>query len=168
MYYKMKSKFSTSWISSTQPRKQRKYRYNAPLHIKHKFLSANLSKSLREKYGKRSLPLRKGDEVLVMRGNSRKKKAKISSINLKRLRVTLEGIQRTKKEGSKVNVYFNPSSLQIQTLNLDDGKRIASLEKLGKAKEPAQKPAKESPEKPKKLPKKSLKSSSSEKSKGKK
>jgi large subunit ribosomal protein L24 len=165
----MKAKFSTSWIGSVQPRKQRKYRYNAPLHIKHKFLSANLSKSLREKYGKRSLPLRKGDEVLVMRGSSRKKRAKISSIDLTRSRVTLEGIQRTKKDGSKVNVYFNPSSLQVQTLNLEDTKRLASLRKPAKPEESAKKPAK-----PKELPKKSSsskpshKSSSSEKSTGKK
>ena len=79
----MKKKFSTSWISSTQPRKQRKYRANAPLHTKHKFLSANLSKSLRQKYGKRSLPLRKGDEVLVMRGSFKKKRAKVVSISFR-------------------------------------------------------------------------------------
>lgn len=125
----MKSQFSTHWISSSQPRKQRKYRANAPLHIKHRFLSANLSKSLREKHGKRSLPLRKGDEVLVMRGSFKKKKAKISSIYLKNTRIVLEGIQRTKKDGIKVNVFFNPSVLQIQTLNLDDKERIAALDR---------------------------------------
>ena len=90
----MKSQFSTSWNSSVQPRKQRKYRYNAPLHVKHSFLNAHLSKELRAKYGKRNLPLRKGDEVLVMRGSFRKKKAKVTSINLKNSRVVLENMQR--------------------------------------------------------------------------
>lgn len=123
----MKQEFSTHWISSRQPRKQRKYVYNAPLHIRHKFLSANLSKELRKKYGKRSLPLRKGDEVLIMRGSFKKKKAKISSINLKKTYVVLEGIQRTKKDGSKVNIPFHPSVLQIQSLNLDDKQRLAIL-----------------------------------------
>ena len=93
----MKQKFSTKWVSSKQPRKQRKYKANAPLHLKHKFLSAHLSKTLRQKYGKRSFPLRKGDEVLVMRGTFKKKKAKIASIDLTRSRVALENIQRTKK-----------------------------------------------------------------------
>ena len=125
----MKSKFSTSWIRSVQPRKQRKFRANAPLHTKHKFLSANLSKTLRGKYGKRSIPVRKGDEVTVMRGSFKKKRAKISDINLKRSRVVLEGIQRSKKDGTKVNVYFNPSSLQLQTLNVDDKKRLIVLER---------------------------------------
>ncbi len=123
----MKKKFSTSWIGSKQPRKQRKYRANAPLHLKHKFLSANLSKSLRAKHGKRSLPLRKGDEVLVMRGSFKKKKAKIASIDLKNSRVALEGIQRTKQDGTKVNVFFNTSYVQIKTLNLDDMNRIKAL-----------------------------------------
>lgn len=125
----MKSPFSTSWLSSKQPRKQRKYIHNAPLHIKHKFLNAQLSESLRKKYGKRNLPLRKGDEVLVMRGSFRKKKAKISSIDLKSSRAALEGIQRSKRDGTKVNVYFHPSKLQIQSLNLDDKKRISALER---------------------------------------
>ncbi|MEK6844319.1 MAG: 50S ribosomal protein L24 [Nanoarchaeota archaeon] len=120
----MKRKFSTHWLSSKQPRKQRKYRHNAPLHLKHSFLSAHLSKPLREKHGKRSLPLRKGDEVLVMRGNFKRKKAKINSVDLKSSMVTLENIQRTKKDGTKVNVYFHPSKLQIQTLDLEDKKRI--------------------------------------------
>ena len=123
----MKQKFSTHWVSSTQPRKQRKFLANAPLHIKHKFLSANLSKDLRKKYAKRNLPLRKGDEVLIMRGAFKKKKAKLTSVDLKKTRVTLEGIQRTKKDGSKVNVFFHPSVLQIQVLNLDDKQRVAAL-----------------------------------------
>ena len=120
----MKSKFSLSWVSSKQPRKQRKYRYNAPLHIKHRFLNANLSKELRKKYGKRSLPLRKGDEVLIMRGSFSKKKGKIATIDLKRSRTTVEGINRKKIDGAKVNVYLDPSNLQIQTLNIEDSKRL--------------------------------------------
>lgn len=125
----MKSQFSTSWVSSVQPRKQRKYTHNAPLHIKHKFLSAHLSKDLRKKYGKRALPLRKGDEVLVMRGAFKKKKAKVTSVNLKNGIVSLDGIQRTKKDGSKVNLKFNPSVLQIISLDLSDKQRTASVER---------------------------------------
>lgn len=123
----MKSTFSTAWQSSKQPRKQRKFAANAPLHLKHKFLSANLSKDLRKQHGKRSFPVRKGDEVLVMRGEFKKKKSKISSVDVKRTRVALENLQRSKKDGTKVNVWFNPSSLQIISLNLDDKKRLAAM-----------------------------------------
>jgi len=123
----MKKKFSTFWKSSKQPRKQRKYRANAPLHTKHKFLSALLSKELRKKHGKRSFPVRKGDEVLVMRGSFKKKKAKVASVEITRSRVSLEKIQRTKKDGTKVNVWFPTSNLQIQTLHLEDKRRIQTL-----------------------------------------
>ena len=125
----MKSQFSTSWNSSIQPRKQRKFRYNAPLHAKHKFLSAHLSKDLRKKYGKRNLPLRKGDDVLVMRGSFQGKKAKVASVRLNDARVSLEGIQRSKRDGTKVNVYLQPSILQIISLSLDDKYRIIALER---------------------------------------
>ncbi len=123
----MKKQFSTSWKASRQPRKQRKYRAEAPLHLRHKFLSSHLSKELRKKYGKRNLPLRTGDEVLVMRGNFAKKKAKVLSVDVKRERVILEGLNRQKKDGTKISVFFNPSNLQIQTLNLEDKKRAKKL-----------------------------------------
>jgi len=125
----MKKTFSTHWLSSTQKRKQRKYRFNAPLHIRHSFLNAPLSKELKKKYGKRSFPVKKGDEVLIMRGAFKKKKAKVASVNHKRSRVALENIQRAKKDGTKVNVYFNPSKIQIITLNVEDKKRLDALNK---------------------------------------
>jgi len=120
----MKQEFSTSWLSSRQPRKQRKYMHNAPLHARHKFLSVHLSKDLRKKYGKRNISVRKGDEVLVMRGSSRKKKAKVVSVNYRTLKISLEGLQRTKKDGSKVFMLFSPRNLQIQSLDLSDRKRL--------------------------------------------
>ena len=126
----MKSQFSNSWLSSVQPRKQRKYRYEAPLHVKHKFLSANLSKELRTKHKIRSLPIRVGDEVLVMRGNFTKKKGKVSKVNLKKSKITVDGITRKKIDGSKINVYLDPSKLQIISLKLDDKRRIG-VEKQG-------------------------------------
>lgn len=123
----MKKKFSKSWRKSRQKRKQRKFTANAPLHIKRKMLSANLSKELRKKYGKRSFPIRKGDEVRIMRGKFKKKTGKINIVDMKKMRVAIEGIQEKKKEGSKVNVFFDCSKLQIQKLDLGDNKRIKSL-----------------------------------------
>ena len=48
----MKTEWSPGWKSSVQPRKQRKYRMNAPLHVKRKFMSAKLDKTLRERFRK--------------------------------------------------------------------------------------------------------------------
>ena len=83
----MKNKFSRSWISSVQVRKQRKYRHNAPLHIKGKFLNANLAKPLREKYGVRSFRLRKGDKVKIMRGQFKGKEGKIEFVDITKTKI---------------------------------------------------------------------------------
>ena len=125
----MKQHFSTQWNASVQPRKQRKYLANAPIHIRHQILSANLSKELRKKYGKRSFPVRKGDEIKIMVGEFKKKTGKIDLIDIKNYRVTIEGIQRTKKDGTKIKVFFHPSNLQIKELNLDDKNRKQALER---------------------------------------
>jgi large subunit ribosomal protein L24 len=122
----MKAAFSSSWLASKRPNKQRKFRFNAPLHIKHTFLNAHLSKPLRTQYGKRSLPLRKGDEVLVMHGSFAKKQAKVTSLILSSSTVYLEGIQRSKKDGSKYNVPFNPRALMLVKLVDTDKRRLTS------------------------------------------
>jgi large subunit ribosomal protein L24 len=130
----MKQKFSKKWKASKQKRKQRKYRAMAPLHIRHKLMSANLSKALRKKYGRRSFPIRKGDDVKVMRGKFKNKTGKVGKVNLQKLRVSIEGLQIQKKDGTKVNVYFKPSNLQIQELNLEDKARVKRLKKEEKEK----------------------------------
>lgn len=125
----MKQKFSPKWIGSKQPRKQRKFRYNAPLHIRRKMISVNLTKDLRKKYGKRNFPVVKGDNVRIMRGEFKNKTGKIEEINMKKMQVYIEGIYRTKKDGTKVGVKFDPSNLQIKELELNDKKRKMALER---------------------------------------
>jgi len=122
----MKKEFSKSWKSSKQPRKQRKYLANAPLHIKKRFLSVNLSKDLRKKHGKRNIVVRKGDMIKVMRGKFKKKQGKVTEVNTKKSKISIEGIQIKKQDGSKVNVKLRPSNLQIIELNLEDKKRLKS------------------------------------------
>jgi len=125
----MKSKFSSSWKSSKQPRKQRKYRYNAPLHIKSKFLNAHLSKQLKEKYKKRSIRVRKGDKVKVLRGQFKKKEGKIDRVLSKKSKVIIQGIEITKKDGTKTTYPINPSNIIITELSIEDKKRVKALER---------------------------------------
>ena len=118
-------KFSSHWISSKQARKQRKYRFQAPSHIRRKMMSSNLSKELRKKYARRSSPLRKGDTVKIMIGSFKKQKGKVAKVNRYNMKVYIEGIQRQKKDGTKVNIPLDPSNLQIMEL-AEDKKRIIS------------------------------------------
>ena len=140
LLFKMKQKFSIKWKASKQPRKQRKYAANAPLHLRKKFVSVNLSKDLRKKQGKRNIPLRKGDIVKIMRGKFKGKQGKITEIKLKTQKIFIDGIQIKKRDGSKTNVPLKPSNLQIVELNLDDRKRkIRRMKTTDKVKQKEQK-----------------------------
>ena len=120
--------FSTAWKASTQPRKQRKYTYAAPLHLKQKELHVHLTSELRKKYGVRQVRLRKGDKVRIMRGQFAKKEGKIERVDVKRTRLFLSGAEMIKKDGSKTLYPLHPSNLIILELDLGDKKRRAKLE----------------------------------------
>ena len=119
----MKTKFSSSWKKSKQPRKQRKYRYNASLHVKQKFASTHLSKELRKKYKKRNVNLRKGDSVKVMRGQFKNKSGKVDEVDVKKTSVYISGIEVVKRDGTKSRYPIHPSNLVITEVNLDDKMR---------------------------------------------
>jgi large subunit ribosomal protein L24 len=109
----MNKEFSTHWTESKRPGKQRKYRAEAPLHLRKKFVSINLSKELRKKVGKRNIPVKKDDKVKILRGKFKGKTGKILEVLLKKSKVIVDGINVTKREGSKANVKLEPSNLQI-------------------------------------------------------
>lgn len=123
----MKKDFVSSWKASKQRRKQRKYRYNAPFHIKGRFLHCNLSKELRKKYGIRSLRVRKGDKVKIMRGEHKKITGKVERVNTKRTKVYVENINLIKKDGNKVLKPLHPSNLQIIEIDDADKRRLKRI-----------------------------------------
>jgi len=136
----MKSEFSKSWQKSVQPRKQVKFRANAPHHIRRKFMSAPLKKELRGKYG-RSAVVRKGDEVKIMRGKFRGKIGKVEKVDVKNTRLQVAGAQRQKKGGEKLETWFHPSKVMIISLNTDDEKRFKRLKGEAKKETEAKKDA---------------------------
>ncbi len=125
----MKNEWSSKWVSSKQPRKQRKYRHNAPLHIRRKFLSAHLSPVLRKRHSKRSFPVRKGDEVLVMTGSMKGRKGIIERVSVRESKVYIENIKAKKADGSEVLRPIQPSNLMITVLKVEDKMRGRALER---------------------------------------
>jgi len=122
-------KFSTSWVSSKKPRKQRNYRERAPLHIRGRFLNARLADTLSKKYQKRSARVRKGDKVTVLVGQFKGKSGKVENVDTKNTKVFIAGIESQKKDGSKMRYPINPSNVMITELNLDDKKRQEILKR---------------------------------------
>src|SRR3989339_200438 len=148
----MKKDFSKSWKSSKKPNKQRKFRFNASLHIKGKFLNAHLSKELLQKYMTRSLRLRLGDKVKIMRGQFKKQEGKIEEVDIKKSVVYVAKVEHTKRDGTKARYPIQPSNVLIVELNADDKRRFAKSEKSGKPKESKQ--SEKSSDKPQQVPEK--------------
>lgn len=124
--------FSKSWVSSKSPRKQRKYRANAPINLKKKMLAVHLSKGLRQTYKTRNVQVRKGDLVIVMRGKFKGQEGKIEKVYTKQAKVSVEGMKNVTKKGNKVPFKLRPSALMIRELNLSDTKRTAKIGNYGK------------------------------------
>ena len=113
----------------TKPTKQRKMLFQAPAHIRHKIFAAHLSPELRASQGVKTLPVRSGDSVRIMRGDHKGIEGKISHVNKKEYRVYVEGLTREKVDGTTIFVPIHPSKIMITRLNLDDKWRKKILER---------------------------------------
>merc|ERR1712213_179995 len=99
-----KMKFNSN-VSSSR-RKNRKRHFEAPSHIRRKLMSSPLNKELREKYGVKTMPIRKVDECYR-----------------KKFVVYIERIQREKASGASVYVGIHPSKVCIVKLKMDKGRK---------------------------------------------
>ena len=118
-------------MKSKKPSKQRTAIYQSPLHRRHKFLSAHLSQNLIESWKRRSLPIRKGDEVKVMRGQFKGTTGKISDVDLKRFKVYIENVKRKKVSGEEVHVPVSASNLLLLNPVMDDKERLKIIKRKG-------------------------------------
>ncbi|ERE69430.1 60S ribosomal protein L26-like protein [Cricetulus griseus] len=115
--------------------KNRKRHFNAPSHIRRKIMSSPLSKELRQKYNVRSMPIRKDDEVQVVRGHYKGQQiGKVVQVYRKKYVIYIERVQREKANGTTVHVGIHPSKVVITRLKLDkDRKKI--LERKAKSRQ---------------------------------
>ncbi len=113
--------------------KQRRARERASLHTRQRFMHVHCSPELRKRYGKRSVGIRVGDEVKVMRGRFRGKHVKVDSVNLKKIKLYLTKIEVPKKDGTKTTVPFDPSNLMLTGIGSDDKRRKLRVQKRGPA-----------------------------------
>jgi len=111
------------------PRKQRKLLHNAPAHLRHKLMAAPLSPQLAASKSVKTLPVRKGDTVHIMRGDNKGFEGKISRVDLKNYRIYLEGLTREKVDGTAIFLPVHPSKVMIKNLNLNDKWRKAIVDR---------------------------------------
>ncbi|MCP8309642.1 MAG: 50S ribosomal protein L24 [archaeon] len=113
---------------SSKPSKVRKKLFKSPAYVRSKQFSSHLSDELYDKYKVRSLRVRKGDTVKIMRGEYKGIEGKVTGLDMKAGRITIEGVTREKIAGGTVPIKIHSSKVMIMSLNLDDKWRKDKLE----------------------------------------
>jgi len=126
-----KMKFNAD-VSSSR-RKSRKAHFAAPSSIRRKIMSSALSKDLRNKHNCRSLPIRKDDEVRIVRGKYKGREGKVTQVYRKKWVIHVDRVQRDKSNGSTSSIGIHPSNVVITTIKLDTDRR-AILERKDRSK----------------------------------
>jgi len=96
-------------------------------------MSSALSKDLRNKHNCRSLPIRKDDEVRIVRGKYKGREGKVTQVYRKKWVIHVDRVQRDKSNGSTSSIGIHPSNVVITTIKLDTDRR-AILERKDRSK----------------------------------
>ncbi len=108
---------------SSKRTKQRKAHFTAPSHKRRLIMSAPLSKELRQKYNVRSIPIRKDDEVQIVRGSFKAKEGKVISVYRKKFVIHVERVKRENARAMSVPVGISPSKVIITKIKLDKDRK---------------------------------------------
>ncbi|OBZ75911.1 60S ribosomal protein L26-2 [Grifola frondosa] len=118
---------------SSSRRKSRKAHFSAPSSVRRKIMSSALSKELRAKHNTRSIPIRKDDEVRIVRGKYKGAEGKVTQVYRKKWVIHVDRVQRDKSNGATVSIGIHPSNVVITSIKLDKDRR-AILERKDRKK----------------------------------
>ena len=113
----------------TKPSTARRNMYNAPNHKKRKFISAPLSPSLRAEHGTRSMPVVVDDTVTITKGDRKLAEGRVLRVDTKDGKIYVEGVTRTRQDGSTVQIPLRAENVMITRLHMDDQWRRDMLER---------------------------------------
>ena len=127
-------------MSSKQPRKQRLARYTAPYHRRHQEMSSPIDKGLRERQLSRgfmyprAMPVKKGDRVMIVRGEGKSKSATaVSLVDRKARKVYVEGFTYFKSDGTELQRPIDASNLVIINPDWSDIRRRKILNRINES-----------------------------------
>ncbi len=144
-------------IESAQPRRQRRFRFNAELHQRQHFVHAHIDEALKKKLGikRNTVQISKGDSVKVVSGSKKGTTGKVTKVNLRKGRVLIDSLMRKNAKGKESGVPISVSNVYITDLVLTDKIRAAKLKVAAAQKQQAveTKPAKQEPAAPEQVKK---------------
>ncbi len=111
---------------ASKRRTQRKLHFSAPSSIKRKLMSCHLTKTLRTEHKLRALPIKRGDEVKILKGKMKGKTGKVVQVYRRRNVIYVDKITREKQNGQSVFLPIRPCNCVIEKLlnNKDRKKTI--------------------------------------------
>lgn len=107
-------------FSSRQPRRQRRALFTADNFERRHRMTLPLSRELRARYGRRNLPVRKGDTVRVLSGSYVGREERVAKIDRRGYSVTLDNVTMKKADAKLKPLPIRPSHLLLTKLNLSD------------------------------------------------
>ena len=101
--------------SSKKPRKQRRFRRKAELHLRKNLLKVHISKELKKKLKtrKRTILVNKGDRVRLITGSRKGHEGRVIDVDYKRLKIYIEGISRVNSRGNDNPIPIDPSNVEL-------------------------------------------------------
>lgn len=127
-------------MSSKQPRKQRLARYTAPYHRRHREMSSPIDKGLRERQLSRgfmyprAMPVKRGDRVMIVRGEGKSKSTTaVSLVDRKARKVYVEGFTYFKSDGTELQRPIDASNLVIINPDWSDIRRRKILNRINES-----------------------------------
>jgi large subunit ribosomal protein L24 len=100
-------------------------------------MSVPLSRELRTRYGRRSLPVRKGDTVRILSGSYKGREERVAKIDRRGYSMTLDNVTGKTADAKMKPLPIRPSHLVLTRLNLADPWRRRVL-KVPESESPAE------------------------------
>jgi len=119
-------------LTTTKPKAQRKSYSEHSARVSS--MRAPLSTDLRSQYSLRTVQVRKGDSVSVVRGDYKGHEGKVINVFSSKMRITVDGVNMPKMDGTNKPVMLLPSKVMVTKLDLSDKVRKESLEGSKKSK----------------------------------
>ncbi|MDD2531203.1 MAG: 50S ribosomal protein L24 [Candidatus ainarchaeum sp.] len=114
---------------SKKPSKSRKAFYTMPKHKAVKVIASHLDEKLANELKKRSISVRKGDTVKIVRGENKGKEGKISSVDTVKKRMYIEKVVVRRSNGQEKPLAIQPSNVIVIDLDRSDRKRFKTITK---------------------------------------
>jgi len=114
-------------LSPHSPRRQRKALYTADSFERRRRMAVLLSRELRGRFHRRSVPVRKGDTVRVLGGSFKGREERVARIDRRDYSVPLDNVTLKTADEKLKPLPLRPGHLVITRLNLSDPWRRRSL-----------------------------------------